>query len=668
MAEPAVPVEENATFEDFEHEIVDYDARNVSPSNDQVLRTIQVGESASTPGSKNFDNRSTGRQLRSSAAKTRAAKAPAMSESHVSPGEGIDTIRRPMQDQKTGAQADPSSHSSATKRKLPASTAPRSTPAKAAKVQVPSSSRGRGALQIVLVDENAVKKKALISFGKHGAKNQGFRQAQQPKFSDFLDDEDDAKSKSGHVPSAGVMSSHQKTLHPSSKTTHEVLPSTGGRKSGNVAVAEVLQSSTKRPPPVAPNSDASRKKPKLADGKPDDDGFVPTEDTETALRPPTQTYAKRTPMRRQLTHITEEGSPHRQSPGSSDKDQIEVVTGKVNGSAAHKSAGSNVWSALLDPLDKNATDDADCPTENGSAFNHDPGSPDAIPSSPPGALGDDETVMVREDAMDDPFSASEGRSMRGQDFMQRLRSVSTKPSPQQKEVIDLTQEDDPESESESEDEVAGREPELEPQDDEALAAADTALEDDDEEMEDRYEAQNGDDAIQDAVLEAETPPKQAAADYEQADLHNGDDMDISSESSNDTDVADLQAQQTAAEAEWEASLQPRHRTLVASLNRVVRQFLGHVMKCEEALGDQVESYFGKASEIVQSMEEKHIAQMRDLQQQDARGGEGDTVKIMSRISAEHANTRRLVGEELAAWQQMRSDGKERVSNAAHARQ
>jgi hypothetical protein len=129
-----------------------------------------------------------------------------------------------------------------------------------------------------------------------------------------------------------------------------------------------------------------------------------------------------------------------------------------------------------------------------------------------------------------------------------------------------------------------------------------------------------------------------------------DDMDIDTDSSSDVDMDEIEAQDKAAEAEWEAALQPRHRTLLASLTRISRHFISHIATCEESLIGEIDHYFNEGSSILQNMDQKHIKQLRDLQE--GWRGHSRHVAVVKTLGMEHERVRNETNQRRAAYKKM----------------
>ena len=556
--EPSGPRHED--FTEFKAQVMDYDPEPEVATRHDDLEDILPGESASTPASK---------VKHMAAQQTKAASVP---------------------------------KSSATKPGL---------------VQVPSSSRGSRAnkKQPTLVDENTVKKKTMISFGKNGAKNQGRRQEQVTKFSDMLGDE--APSKTDELPSGAAVSSHQKVQPPSSKTCHEVNASAGAQPT-KMSSGQRTDTSKKRASQGSASS-PRLKRPKISQSQAENDDFMPIEAFEAVPESRMPDLPKRTPLRRQLTHITKEGSPHRMSPEVAES--IVAQTPQIDNMAKaivpnKQTLGSKLWAQLVDPLlgDGPAATAAEVENAasrmatNGPRIAHQPEVIDEhdeddrqmedlgnIPSTPPGGLmHDNQDDQVYNIELEDPFTASRKHDSMMPDFENRLRSASARPIPStqpaasakpaipRRETIDLTQDDD-------------------------------------------------------------------------------DDMDVSSDSSSDVDMEEVKAQDKAREEAWEAALHPRHRILHASLMRVSREFVAHVVDCEKALNAEITDYFVKGREIIHDMDRKHVQQLRNVQAKSTAGKVDQiSAKTLSAVRKEHAKMRAEIRDASTKWQKMNQEQAEQL--------
>lgn len=522
-------------------------------------------------------------------------------------------------------------------RQKPVTKAVPSSDVKQVSGEAPSSaSRGIKRMQPSLVDENVTKKKKIIGFAKNGPKNQGRRPVQRSPLAEIPEEE--LTSKSHELPSAVAISSHKKPASISSKTTQDVISSRTAKEK-QAAVTRIVGS----PAGKRRQDDLElpgRKRSKVVEDVADNDGFIPIEFFDapaSAVKVPAKT-----PRRRKSTHVTENGSPQNLTRSTKDK---------------------KVWSNLLDPLSddvpiaNNVQPKAplvEAPQSSPAAANAqssdrgsiypesnvvsppkevEPSAPVAkmLPSSPEAVEAEDEDMMD-ELASSDPIALEAKRTV-------------VKPSllPSSSEIADVPME--------------GRT--LDKGHADVIREAPPAV----------FQVRNDDDPFTSATSKNDAvepdfvqrlrsvsarvvpPPRASAA--EAIEQPHADEMEIDSNSSSDVDMDEVEAQDKAAEAEWEAALQPRHRTLLASLNHISRRFLAHVMDCEGALVAEVSDYFRKGSEVLKDMDEKHIAQIHRLKAQAQRGGRlGVDPVMVSKMRVEHKKTKDRARGALDDWQKM----------------
>jgi hypothetical protein len=378
----------------------------------------------------------------------------------------------------------------------------------------------------------------------------------------------------------------------------------------------------------------SSKRPRVAEGFADNDDFIPIEFFD-APAGATKVPAK-TPRRRKSTHVTDSGSPQKLTKGKKDKGQ---------------------WSNLLDPLD-------DAPATRDVQSKAPPSTPVAANRE----SRDLRSIYPQSDVSSPPKEAEASAPV--------AKMLPSRPKVAEVEDEDLTDElSSPDPAALGIKQNAAM-PSMLPSGSEATEAPMAARRLDEDHTDVIRDTQSNepqsrnhddpfassksrDDAVEPDFVQklrsvsakSVAPPTVNAADV--TDLTHADEMEIDSDSSSDVDMDEAEAQDKAAEAEWEAALRPRHRTLLASLNRITRQFLSHVMDCESVLAAEVNEYLQKGGEILKDMDEKHVEQIRKLKAKIQHGGRMGVDPIMvSKMRVEHKKTKDSAHKSLFDWQKM----------------
>jgi hypothetical protein len=435
-----------------------------------------------------------------------------------------------------------------------------------------SSSRGIKKPEPPLVNERSTRKKGIVTFSKHGPRNQGRQPVHQTFGSPDPEDAEGVDMKDLPSSSLPIISAPQSSA---SRTAIKTGSSSGTLGHVDQVFSKATSSASKKRSLAGSSSATRRKKAKVAEPAiaDDEDGFVPIEQYETAAFVEAANDEPKYAQRRMLTHITEEGTPLPREK-TIEEDLIET-------------AGVVI-----------AKDAAESPVPEHT--------PPCVSSSPP---------VVRTAQEVDPFARADKQKRQPSAFAGRLAASATK-----KEQTDVL----------------------------ATMKASVVTK-----MPPSFNAMVTGEADEDCpepVVHGNVEVHASHLRPAENAIAGEDDIEIDSDLSTDIDMDEIEARDKAAVAEWEAALQPRHRTLLASLTRISRQFIAHIVNREDAFTREIDRYFQEGLEIVEAMDKKHVAQLLEFK----KGGHNHArhTDVVASLSEEYVKMRDEAVHRREAWQQM----------------
>lgn len=152
------------------------------------------------------------------------------------------------------------------------------------------------------------------------------------------------------------------------------------------------------------------------------------------------------------------------------------------------------------------------------------------------------------------------------------------------------------------------------------------------------------------------PPAEQAVDAEESD-----------NAMTETSFEDPDANDIAAEMEWEQSLESRHKSILDSLCRISRRFVSHVIDCEEAIADSVDDYFRDGTVLLNELDRQHVEKLQDYQRKHVDGSASTTRHKFSMMAAtlrsEHEKLRGQIRKHLGTFkesEQIKHEGRQQL--------